>query len=166
MVLSSRGVKLTSPSIWLPFGPLHSRCTAKVAPSRFLLRMVQRPNTESMSRAVIVTRDTSDPSPVHGVFSVYVPTIGKSSSPSTCVANVASATMPSTLDAIGGFTVSLASIDTGLLSVPQATRRAQSNIWTFDAGNRVMKRLLSHNSTSCISTHCAAVSIASTSSAQ
>jgi hypothetical protein len=38
---------------------------------------------------------------VHGVFSVYVPTIGKSSSPSACVANVASATIPSTLAAIG-----------------------------------------------------------------
>ena len=58
MILSSRGVKLTSPSIWLPPGPLHSTCTAKVAPSRFLLRMVQRPNTESMSRVVIFTRDT------------------------------------------------------------------------------------------------------------
>jgi hypothetical protein len=82
-------------------GPLHSRCTAKVAPSRFLLRIVQRPNTESMSRAVIVTRDTSDPPPVHGVFSVYVPTIVKSSSPSTCVVIVASVTMPSILAAIG-----------------------------------------------------------------
>ena len=38
---------------------------------------------------------------MHGVFSVYVPTIGKSSSPSTCVVIVASVTMPSILAAIG-----------------------------------------------------------------
>jgi hypothetical protein len=53
-----------------------------------------------------------------------------------------------------------------LPNVAPSARRAQSIICTCDAGNRVMKRLLSHNSTSCISTHCAAVSIASTSSAQ
>src|SRR5947209_3487177 len=44
MVLSSRGVKLTSLSIWLPPGPLHSTWTTKVAPSRFLLRMCPRFN--------------------------------------------------------------------------------------------------------------------------
>ena len=59
-------VKLTSPTIWLPPGPLHSTWTAKVSPSRFLLRIVQRPNTESMSRDVIFTRETpaSDASPL------------------------------------------------------------------------------------------------------
>src|SRR5262249_52381546 len=68
MVLSSRGVKMTSPSIWLPPGPLHSTWTTKVAPSRFLLRMVHRPNTESMWRGVIVTRETpaSEPSVLQG----------------------------------------------------------------------------------------------------
>src|SRR5262249_46048611 len=57
MVLLSRGVKLTSLSIWLPPGPLHSTWTTKVAPPRFLLRMVHRPNTESMSRAEYRTRE-------------------------------------------------------------------------------------------------------------
>jgi hypothetical protein len=42
-------VRARSPSTWRPSGPLHSTWTVKVAPSRFRLRMVQRPNTESMS---------------------------------------------------------------------------------------------------------------------
>ena len=44
---SSRAIgKLMSPTIRLSPGPLHSTCNAKVAPSRFLLRMVHRPKPE------------------------------------------------------------------------------------------------------------------------
>src|SRR5262245_5030344 len=60
MVLSSRGVKLTSLSIWLPPGPLHSTWTTKVAPSRFLLRMVHRPQPAAkpgLQRMERVARD-------------------------------------------------------------------------------------------------------------
>jgi hypothetical protein len=65
-----------------------------VLPSRDLFTIVQRPNTESMSRAVIFTRETpaSGAPPLQGWFSVYVPTMGKSSSPSTGVASGAMTT--------------------------------------------------------------------------
>ena len=45
-----------SPIMRLPLGPSHSTCNAKVAPSRFLLRIVHRPKRESISLAVIFTR--------------------------------------------------------------------------------------------------------------
>jgi hypothetical protein len=79
-----------SPIIRLPPGPLHSTCNAKVAPSRFLLRIVHRPNAESMLPSVIFTRETPELklSALHTLFSVYVPTSGKSSAARTGDANI------------------------------------------------------------------------------
>jgi len=58
--------------IWFPLGSLHSTCTAKVLPSRFRSRILQRPNTESMSRGVIFTFEApaSEASPLQAWFSV------------------------------------------------------------------------------------------------